>query len=103
MKFKKFFGLIFIFITISTLVSCGEYSKYPYTITWLDYDGTVLEEKTYKTGEVPIYTGEIPTREGTDYYEFVFKGWSPATSIVQGNHQVYTADYYLVELPQTNE
>ncbi|MGI6781730.1 MAG: leucine-rich repeat protein [Acholeplasmataceae bacterium] len=58
-----------------------------YTVTWKNYDGTVLETDTgVAFATMPKYDGDIPTKPG-DYY---FKGWSPNISIVTESVE-YTA------------
>ena len=49
-----------------------------YTITFLDDDSTsVLESKQLVYGAVPVYTGEIPTKESTAKYDYSFVEWYP--------------------------
>ena len=47
-----------------------------YTVTFKNYDGTVLDEVTVEHGGVAIYEGETPTREAERERErFVWTGW----------------------------
>lgn len=47
-----------------------------YTVTWLNWDGSVLEEDTGVVwGTVPEYNGAIPVKEGDAQYSYVFNGW----------------------------
>jgi len=57
------------------------------TVTFKNWDGTVLQESKVTYGEMPVYTGAIPTREG---YEFA--GWSPAISAATRD-VTYTAKF----------
>ena len=69
-----------------------------YTITWRDYDGTVLVTDKFARsleGVTPTYNGRVPKRPG--HY---FAGWSPAVAIVEGD-AVYTADYQPLESGQS--
>ena len=69
-----------------------------YTITWRDYDGTVLATDKFARsleGVTPTYNGRVPKRPG--HY---FAGWSPAVAIVEGD-AVYTADYQPLESGQS--
>ena len=66
-------------ITINTILQ--------YQIRFLDYDGTVLEQKVYNTNEIPSYSGGTPTRTG-----YTFAGWNPSIQAVTKN-QDYTATY----------
>ena len=56
----------------------------PYTITWLDNDGTVLKVETLTYGAMPSYT---PSKDG---YSFV--AWTPEVSSVVGD-ATYTASW----------
>ena len=53
-----------------------------YTIRFLN-DTTVLQSSSVAYGEIPVYTGEIPTKE-----EYAFVGWTPTLTSVTGD-----ADY----------
>lgn len=64
-----------------------------YTVTWYDEDGeTVLYTKEVAYGEIPVYGGETPEKEGNAQYSYTFSGWSPAESEVTGN-AAYIAQY----------
>ena len=65
-----------------------------YTVTWKDYDNTVLEEVTgLSAGATPSYDGTLPTYYLDDHDRlYVFTGWSTSISEVTAN-VVYTAQY----------
>lgn len=63
-----------------------------YTITWKNYNGSVLQTRSVKRGTVPAYTGPTPTRPNDTSYAYKFSGWSPAVVSATGN-AVYTAQY----------
>ena len=49
-----------------------------YTITWQNYDGSILEFDTnVSDGEIPSYDGATPTKPDNDEHYYVFDGWSP--------------------------
>lgn len=61
-----------------------------YTITWQDYDGTVLATETKAYGTTPSRDG--PSRPSTAQYSYTFAGWNPSPAPVTGN-AIYTATY----------
>lgn len=63
-----------------------------YTITWANYDGTVLETDTVTEGETPTYEGATPTRAADDQYTYTFKGWDK-TVVAATADTTYTAQY----------
>ena len=71
-------------------------SKNSYTITWVNEDGTVLDQDTVAYGETPVYSGETPTKAATAEYSYVFNGWTTKVVPVTGD-AVYTAAYKQTE------
>lgn len=63
-----------------------------YTVTWKNWDGSILSEDTVNYGEVPVYTGSQPVREGDSEHSYVFAGWTPEITAVTGNAE-YTAEF----------
>lgn len=73
----------------SSSSSGGEVSPSPsvpeetFTITWENYDGTILEiDENVSYGVMPTYDGETPTKPHSDTHSFVFAGWSPSVGVV---------------------
>jgi hypothetical protein len=66
-----------------------------YTVTWKNYDGTILERDLNVTyGTTPTYNGSTPTRPSTyhsipwSYWKsYTFSGWSPSISPVYGDQE----------------
>lgn len=57
-----------------------------FTVTWQKYKNSgVIYSELVNYGELPIYTGEIPTIEDTAQYTYRFTGWSPEISPVVAN------------------
>lgn len=71
-----------------------------YTITWANYDGTVLKTEKVASGTKPSAPTVTPTRPNDNYYTYTFDAWSPAISAVDGD-QTYTATYnYEKQVPK---
>jgi len=62
------------------------------TITFVDEDGTVLQESEVPAGRTPEYTGDTPTRKEDKNYTYTFAGWEPEITTVTDD-TVYTATY----------
>lgn len=79
--------------TSSTSSSTSTSSKtIYYTITWADYDGSILDTYEVEKGEVPSYSGQTPTRSATAQYTYTFSGWTP-TIVAATRDATYTAKY----------
>lgn len=64
-----------------------------YTITFMDYDNTLLWSGSFGYGTVPTYGGTTPTREPeSETVTYVFSGWNPSLTSVTGA-KTYTATY----------
>ena len=81
-----------------------------FTIKWLNWDGTLIENYEMKMGAKLQYLGSTPNREKTAYYTYDFAGWSPAIAAdatVTGD-ATYTAQYnqtdrkYIITFKNTN-
>lgn len=63
------------------------------TITWVNYDGTVLEvDENVAYGSMPSYDGMTPTKPNYDVYKYEFSGWSPEVSLATCSAR-YTATF----------
>lgn len=63
-----------------------------YSVTWKNYDGSTLKVDQVAFGEMPAYDGDEPTKEQDSEYVYVFEGWSPELTIVEGD-VIYTAQF----------
>ncbi len=63
-----------------------------YTVTWKDWDGTVLETEEYGWSSMPSYPGNDPERESDALWRYRFSGWNPEITSVAQNME-YTAQY----------
>ena len=71
-----------------------EESTNVYTVTWENYDGSLLEtDENVPYGTTPKYDGATPVKPSTDKYEYVFENvWTPAVDEVTGD-VTYTAQF----------
>ena len=58
-----------------------------HTVTFKNWDGTVLYETTCNIGETPVYNGVTPSK-----VDHEFAGWTPAIGAIKGD-TVYTATF----------
>ena len=63
-----------------------------YTISYVNYDGTVLQSETLNYGDMPSYKGETPTKAGDAQYSYSFTGWDSSELTVTGD-KIYTAQF----------
>jgi transglutaminase-like putative cysteine protease len=69
----------------TTLVAQYTKSSPEFTVTFKNYDGTVLGDDTVKIGETAVYSGATPTRKEDDQYTYTFKGWDRSLDKVNKN------------------
>ena len=70
-----------------------------YTVTWQNYDGTVLDVESYEYGSVPQYKGETPTKPDDDRYKFIFNGWTPYVAMITED-VTFVASFYRERKPE---
>lgn len=72
-----------------------------YTVTFKNWDGTILSRKTYHYGD-PVTQPATPQRPETDAYTYQFKGWDSVVTNCTGN-QVYTAVFNMIKKTEEPE
>ena len=70
-----------------------------YTIRFLNYDGTELQNTQVLEGDMPAYTGETPTKPEDAQYTYTFNGWSPKI-VAATSDAYYTAQFTAMEKQQ---
>lgn len=96
-KTKSALAIIFSFFVVLfsfALGSCeGNTKANKYTVTWKNYDGTVLEvDRNVNEGDWPTFDSAFPTKESNEQYTYTFDGWSPKIAEVTGDI-TYTAQF----------
>lgn len=81
----------------------GESDPLSITVTWVNYDGTVLEVgEGVEYGSVPSYLGPVPTRPDSVVDTYSFCGWSPEVGPVYAD-ATYTAQYLVTTVFEFTE
>ncbi|MBQ7646871.1 MAG: leucine-rich repeat protein, partial [Clostridia bacterium] len=75
----------------ATYTATFEPTYIDYTVRFVDYDGTLLSEKTYHYGDT-VQAPANPSRAADNTYTYVFKAWDKEISAVSSN-ETYTATY----------
>ena len=86
---KKFPILIsFSFLLSTSLCGCGCSQPAPipdYTVSFKNYDGTLLSESVVSSGGTAIYSGDTPTRPEDSQYTYSFSGWDQSLENITAN------------------
>lgn len=61
-----------------------------YTITWKNFDGTVIDTTLVEYGKVPTHADA--SRDNTAEFTYTFTGWTPTVASVTGDAE-YTAEF----------
>ena len=67
-----------------------------YTVTWLNWDGSVICSEVYLYGEAPVFKGDA-TKDSDDTYSYVFAEWDKPLDTVTAD-ATYTATFSAVLL-----
>ena len=79
-----------------TLTLYAHWIPKKYTVTWKNYDGSVLETDTGVVhGTTPTYNGATPQKAEDENFTYTFNGWSPALEAVTGDVE-YVAQFTAV-------
>jgi len=79
----------------SSSISSSSSSSQPpvqYTITFKNYDNSVLSTQTVTQGNTAVYTGPNPTRPSSEQYTYTFTGWDKTLTNITSSFST-TAQY----------
>ena len=68
----------------------AEWEAIPYTITWLDENGSLIDTTTVAYDTMPTHAD--PTKAADEQYRYEFTGWDPQVQVVTGD-ATYKATY----------
>ena len=68
------------------------FARKTFAVSFVNDDGTALQNCTVAYGDTAAYTGDPPTKAATAQYTFSFAGWNPEPAAVTAN-TTYTATY----------
>ena len=78
-------------VVMGDIVAVATYSEIPmYTVTFKNYDGSILYTASVLEGENAVYAGETPVRESTAQYNYEFIGWDISLENISADTTVTT-------------
>jgi len=69
-----------------------------YTVTFQNWDGSVLQSTEILEGRIPVYEGATPVKAADTEYTYTFKGWDKEIVAVTGE-AVYVAQFEATAIP----
>ncbi|MBO4277556.1 MAG: InlB B-repeat-containing protein [Clostridia bacterium] len=79
-------------VSLHTLRFSEIFGEPEYTVSFLNWDGSVISEKSYHIGD-EIELPEDPTRPDDETYTYTFSGWDTAPSAACEGEATYIATY----------
>ena len=80
-------------LSLTCLIGCNNKKAKTYTVTWQNYDGTVIEkDENLAKGVVPTFDSNTPIRDDDAHNYYIFKGWDKEIEAVKGD-ATYIAQY----------
>jgi uncharacterized repeat protein (TIGR02543 family) len=88
-------------ISAETTIYAGWKTK-TFTITWTNYNDSVLKKETVQYGDTPKYIGVIPTKPADVQYTYIFAGWDMEATAATEN-KTYKAIYIPKEIEKDDD
>lgn len=79
--------------TDMVLYPAFDVTRHSSLVTFVNTDGTILQQGFVKLGQKPKYNGKTPTQASDGKYDYTFKSWNRSISVVGDTDEVYTAIY----------
>lgn len=76
----------------ATYIAQFDQTTNKYTITFKNWDGTVLQSSEWEYGQTPSYSGATPTKPSDVEFSYTFNGWDKTISSVTGA-ETYIAQF----------
>ena len=73
----------------TTITAIFSRSLNSYTVTWMNGTEILETDENVLYGTVPTYNGSMPLKSSTDGYTYIFSGWNPVVTSVNGNITYY--------------
>jgi uncharacterized repeat protein (TIGR02543 family) len=83
---------LYAFNTANTTDKLYYYDPVKYSISFVNDDGTILQQKDTLYGDTPVYEGATPTKNSSVQYDYAFSGWDKTIDVVT-EQATYTATY----------
>lgn len=77
----------------NTITLYAKWAKAKYTVTFKDWDGTVISSEQYMFGQAVVPPSVNPTRPADMKYNYTFAGWNPIIQAFCDGAKTYTAKY----------
>ena len=91
-KFDKWTPAIAKVTGPATYTATYKATKNMYTVVFLNYDNTELQNTKVEYGTMPEYKGKVPTKPSSKSYNYFFESWTPDLVVVT-EKATYTATF----------
>jgi hypothetical protein len=86
----------YVFPAIADRTLTAVFARKTFAVSFLNEDGTALQNSTVAYGDTPVYSGGTPEKAEDGQYTYTFAGWTPAPGPVFEATN-YTATFHATE------